>query len=568
MTKTTPPPREGGGWGEGTPQGSMMSGGAEALPPSPCLKGRGCFGLCLDPRGRSRRLSRNLSGLPARFFSRVAALRGMRADMSGLGLGALAALALPPLYVLPVLLVSFPALLTLIDAAPRPMVAARRGWWFGFGLNLIGLYWITEAILIEAARFWWFVPIAVPALAATLALFIAAATWAARFARRGWPRALTLAGAWVLADLARQFVATGFPWNLLGSVWEFPGRLGDVFIQPAAWISIHGLTALTVLLALTPALGRRWVLSGVAVLAGWAAFGIVRLDQPMPQAPGLHVVLVQGNVAEGQKFDLALRVAIFERYLDLTREGMARAGPGPAVVVWPETAFPGLLAQDPRARQIIMQATGGAPALIGSVRFDRDDRPRNSLFALTDSGKIDGVYDKWHLVPFGEYQPDWFPLGIQVVPGGGFARGPGPRTLQVAGAPPVGPLICYEAIFPGEIVDPGNRPAWLVNITNDAWFGDSSGPRQHLQAARMRAVEEGLPLLRAANTGITAAFDARGHEFAQIERAVPGVLVVPLPPALPPTSFARLGLIIPFLLSSCVFGLGLLARRRREQSDE
>ena len=553
MTDETPPPVVGGGWGEGAPR--EIAGGAGPLPPSSSHNGRGGF---LRPPVRGPRPP---------ILTRLAALRGLRADFSALGLGALAALALPPLYVLPALLVSFPALLTLIDASPRPAVALRRGWWFGFGLNLVGLYWITEAILIEAARFWWFVPIAVPALSATLALFIGAAAWVARFARPGWPRACALAGAWVLGDLAREFVATGFPWNLLGSVWELPGRIGDVFIQPGAWVSIHGLTLVTVLLALTPALGRRWMIAGAVTLAVWAGAGIVRLDQPMPAAPGLKVVLVQGNVAEGQKFDFRLAVAIFERYLALTRRGMAQAGSGRAVVVWPETAFPGLLARDERARQLIMQATGGAPALIGTVRYDRHDRPRNSMLALTGSGTVSAVYDKWHLVPFGEYQPDWFPLGIQVVPGGGFARGPGPRTLHVPGVPPVGPLICYEAIFPGEVVDRTDRPAWLVNISNDAWFGDSSGPRQALQAARMRAVEEGLPLLRATNTGITAAFDARGHELAQIPRAIPDFLVVPLPSALPPTLFARFGLAIPVLLSGGVLAVGLLPSWRRARHE-
>jgi len=558
MSEETPPPLAGGGWGDGTPRAPVCD--PRPLPPSASRKGRGSF---LFHPG-----SDPYPPILARFLTRLATLRGLRADLCALGLGALAALALPPLYALPVLLVSFPALLTLIDAAPGPAVAARRGWWFGFGLNLIGLYWVTEAILIEAARFWWFVPIAVPALSATLALFIAAAAWAARFARAGWPRACALAGAWVLADLARQFVGTGFPWNLLGSVWEFPDRLGDVFIQPAAWVSIHGLTLVTVLLALTPALGRRWIIAGVVLLAAWAGAGVIRLDQPMPQAAGLNVVLVQGNVAEGQKFDFNLRVAIFERYLNLTRQAMARAGPGPAVVVWPETAFPGLLDRDDRARQVIMQATGGAPALIGTVRFDRDDRPRNSLLALTDSGTIVGRYDKWHLVPFGEYQPDWFPLGIQVVPGGGFARGPGPRTLHVPGLPPVGPLICYEAIFPGQVVDRNDRPAWMVNVTNDAWFGDSSGPRQHLQAARMRAVEEGLPLLRAANTGITAAFNARGHELAQIPRAIADTLVVSLPPALPATLFAQFGLAVPFVFSAIILAVGLLAPLQRARDTQ
>jgi apolipoprotein N-acyltransferase len=496
------------------------------------------------------------------FIARVAALRGLRADLAALGMGAFAALALPPLYGLPVLLVAFPCLLAQIDAAPGPAVAARRGWWFGFGLHLLGLYWVTEAILIEAARFWWFVPIAVPALAAGLAAFIAAAAGVARFARAGWPRALALAGAWVLADIARQFVGTGFPWNLLGSVWEFPGWLGDVFIQPAALVSIHGVTILTVLLALTPALSRRWRTAGVVLLVAWAAFGIVRLRQPLPPAPGLNVVLVQGNVAEGQKWDRALVDSIFERYLRLTLDGLARSGAGPAVVVWPETASPFLLQQDALARRYISEASKGAPALVGALRYDSDGRPRNSLFALTDSGTIAGLYDKWHLVPFGEYQPSWFPAGIQIVPGGGLSFGPGPRTLHIPGLPPVGPLICYEAIFPGQVVDDADRPAWMVNITNDAWFGDSSGPRQHLAAARMRAVEEGLPLLRAANTGITAAFNANGRELARLERATAGALVVALPAARPATPFARFGLAIPFLFAGGILALGLSARRK------
>ena len=214
---------------------------------------------------------------------------------------------------------------------------------------------------------------------------------------------------------------------------------------------------------------------------------------------------------------------------------------------WPETASPFLLAQDPVARRYISEAANGNPALIGALRFDRNGRLRNSLFALTDSGTVSGHYDKWHLVPFGQYQPTW---------------GPGPGTLHIAGLPPVGPLICYEAIFPGQVVDEADRPAWMVNITNDAWFGDSSGPRQHLAAARIRAVEEGLPLLRAANTGITAAFDPRGHELARLDRAVPGVVVVPLPPALPATPFARWGLAIPFLFAAGVLATGLSIGRK------
>ena len=275
-----------------------------------------------------------------------------------------AALALPPLYALPVLLVAFPGLLALIDAAPGPAVAARRGWWFGFGLHLVGLYWITEAILVEAARFWWFVPIAVPALAATLAVFIAAAAWAARFARAGWPRALALAGAWVLADLARQFVGTGFPWNLLGSVWEFPGRLGRR-VHPAGGLGQRARPDTRHRPAGADA--RRWAGAGVppasALLAAWAAFGIVpSADSRCRRRPDLNVVLVQGNVAEGQKWDRALVDSIFERYLRLTRGRHERAAA--ADRRWWSGRKPrrrSCWRQDALARRYISEATKGGP---------------------------------------------------------------------------------------------------------------------------------------------------------------------------------------------------------------
>jgi apolipoprotein N-acyltransferase len=500
--------------------------------------------------------------MPSRLKLRLSALRGLRADLVALAFGCLAAAALPPFNIVPVLLVSVPGLLTLLDASRSPWVAARRGWWFGFGHHVLGLYWITEAILFEAARFWWLVPLAVPALAAALALFIAAACLLARLAPRGWPRVLGLAGAWVLTDLARQFVLTGFLWNPWGSVWEIPGSIGDIFIQPAAYVGVHGLTLITVLLAGLLTLSRRWWAAGCTIFAMWIAFGLVRLEGAIP-SQSLTVALQQGNVPQGQKFDQALASRIFQHYLDLSAQ---RRVPAPSVEVWPETAFPGLLDLDERARQVVEQANSGAPSLIGSVRFDQDRRPRNSLFAIVDGGAIAGIYDKWHLVPFGEYIPDWLPLTIMVLPGNGFASGPGPRTLHVPGLPPVGPLICYEAIFTGEIVDRHDRPSWLVNITNDAWFGNSAGPRQHLAAARMRAVEEGLPLLRAANTGISAAFDARGHELGRVDMQTTGTLSVMLPGALPPTPYARFGLWMPTIAGFVALSAALAARLFAPQS--
>jgi apolipoprotein N-acyltransferase len=511
-------------------------------------------------------LSLSLTGWLSSLPGRVAALRGWRADLTALLSGVITALALPPLYGLPALLIGIPALLCLIRGASGPAVAARRGWWFGFGLHVVGLYWITEAILIEAARFWWLVPFAVPGVAAILAVFIAIPAAVAWRARPGWRMAMVLAGAWVLADLARQFVATGFPWNPLGSVWEFPGRAGDIMIQAASLVGAHGLTLATILLASTPLLGWAWRGGGLAMLALWCGFGIVRLDQPMPPGPDLTVLLVQGNVAQGQKWDQALRVSIFRHYLALTRQAVAAAGGHPAVVVWPETASPALLQTDDQARELIAEAANGATVLAGSVRFDEAQRPRNSLFALGANGTIESVYDKWHLVPFGEYQPDWLPLGIQVVPGGGFASGPGPRTLHIPGLPPFGVLICYEAIFTDQVVDEADRPDWMVNVTNDAWFGNSAGPRQHLAAARLRAVEEGMPLMRAANTGISVGFDAKGHELGRLEMQTTGVLPLHLPPALGLPLYARVGLLLPGGVAALVLIIGLYGESTRKRA--
>lgn len=488
--------------------------------------------------------------------------RGVRADGMALGLGMLAALALPPLHLIPFLVVAFLGLLTLMDAAATPVEAGRRGWWFGFGLNLIGLYWVTEAILFEAARYWWLVPLAVPALSVVMAVFIGIPVWIARHAPAGLPRVLALIGAWTLFDMARQFVATGFPWNPLGSVWAIPGLAGDVMIQPAAWVGVHGLTLLTILLVCLPRLGRSGCIAGLAGLALWAGLGTYRLSAPLPEAPNLAVVLAQGNIPQGEKWSRDRAIGIFERYLALSAAGLREAGDRPAVVVWPETASPFMLETDTAAREAIAAAIEGQTALVGSVRFGPDGRPRNALFALLAGGVTAAIYDKWHLVPFGEYQPTWLPLGIQLVPGGGFGAGPGPRTLHVPGLPPLGVLICYETIFPGQVVDPNDRPAWLVNITNDAWFGNSSGPRQHLSSSRLRSVEEGLPLVRVANTGISVAFDARGHELGRVGLNTTGTLTVSLPAALPPPLFARLGLWVPLFVSVSVLSGAFAARAR------
>ena len=504
-----------------------------------------------------------------RFLGHLAARRGWRLWITAAGLGALAALALPPVHAVPVLLVSIPGLLVLVGAAASWKRAFWVGFAWGWGHFAAGLYWITHAILTEVDRFWWLVPIAVPALALPLAAFVAGPAALAWKARPGWPRVLVFGGAWVLFELLRGFVFTGFPWNLLGTVWAF----GALPVQGAAWVGVHGLSLATVLVVATPLLGRRAMLGGAAALAGFALFGLVRLwpAEPEPQRAGL--LIVQGNIAQEVKWREEHRIPILRRYIEGTREAALAAlrelpEDHGLVVIWPETAVPFLLADDPEVRQLVAGALPQRAMLLsGSVRaeFGPDRRARrvfNSLVAVDPAGEVRGVADKVHLVPFGEYMPLSGLLPIRVVQGGmDFTPGENLQPVRAGWVPPFGALICYEVIFPAMVV-PRERPEWLVNLTNDAWFGISAGPWQHLATARLRAVEEGLPLARAAQTGISAVFDARGREVARLGLGETGVLRAPLPSPRGPTPFARLGLLLPAMLAGACFALGWWKRNR------
>ena len=480
-------------------------------------------------------------------------------------LGLISALALPPTYILPALWISLPGLVWLIGRARTWRQAALFGLVFGFGLNLVGLYWITEPILIEAAQFWWLVPFAVPGLSLAVGVFIAVPCALAWRAGPGLGRILVLAGSWTLADLALQFAFTGFPWNFWGTDVALPGLLGTVLIQPAAWIGVLGLTLMVVLAASLPALGRRGVVASALIMLVWAGAGAARLAAAHPAAPAAMVGIIQGDGAAEFVSDRLAALALFRRYLALSADAVARArvqdgGRLPVVLLWPETASPFLLQTDAGARQAISQTVGpGVTVIAGMLRFGSGDRIYNSMGVVRGPGPLEAFYDKWHLVPFGEYQPAWLPF--QILPGQGFSRGLGPETLHLPGLPPVGPIICYESVFSGQIIDERDRPDWIALITNDAWFGDSSGPRQHLAASRLRAVEEGLPLARAANTGISALFDASGREVKRLGLERQGILVAPLPAPLPPTIFSRIGLWAPALLALLAGLAGVLLSR-------
>lgn len=509
-------------------------------------------------------------------LQRLEHLRGWRALGASFSLGLLAALAYPPVYALPVLLLSLPGLLVLAGAAPGWRRAAMLGLFWGWGNFAGGLYWLTNAILTDVARFWWLVPIAVPALSLPLGLFVAVPTALARLAPAGWSRVLVFSGCWGLSELLRGVVLTGFPWNLAGSVWAFD----PVALQGAAWIGVQGLSLITIFIACSPLLGWRVLAGGIGLLAAFGLFGWLRLSGPAPAPRDVALLLIQANITQDLKWRPEARAMILERYLDITRAAAERAAaqlsPGQRLaVLWPEAAVPFLLADDEEVRRLVANVLpDGAILLTGTVRAEfgegsRAQRIFNSLVAIDDAATVRAIYDKAHLVPFGEYMPLQGLVPIRLVTGGmDFTAGPGIRTLEVEGLPPFGPLVCYEVIFPAEVVG-ATRPEWLVNVTNDAWYGLSAGPYQHLTTARLRAVEEGLPLARVAQTGVSAVFDAYGRELGRIPLGDTGVLQAQLPGAIAPTFFSRFGLWIPGVLAVAMAMLGWISgrERKREASD-
>ncbi|MEX2642646.1 MAG: apolipoprotein N-acyltransferase [Acetobacterales bacterium] len=501
--------------------------------------------------------------------------------------GAVSAAAMPPVHAIPVLLATVPLLLWLLGADRGWRPAFATGWCFGVGFFLAGLYWITFSLLVEAERFWWLVPLAVPLLAAGLGLFAGAAAWGAvalaPAGSLGGP--LALAVAWTAMEWLRGWILTGFPWNLMATVWT----AFDAPMQAAAATGAYGLGMLTLLWAGTPALFAdrrrpvRWgalcaaVLLPLALWAGGAARLAAAGDAKAGDAvaEGVRLRIVQGNVAQAHKWDPDRRLAHLRAYLEMSVVPPPGGLPPPTHVIWPETAVPFFLDTDPlRRAQVAAAAPSGGAVITGVPRVRREPgfRAWNSLVAIAENGDVVAVYDKAHLVPFGEYVPLRGMLPVERIAHGrgDFTAGPGLRTLTVPGLPPFSPLICYEVIFPGDVVArEGPRPRWLLNVTNDAWFGDSAGPYQHFASARLRAVEEGLPLVRAANTGISAVVDAYGRTVARLGIGRTGVLDESLPAALEQlTPFARWGNAVTLVMLLLGTAITMIVRRLQGVSSD
>ncbi len=483
--------------------------------------------------------------------------------------GALSSLAMAPFNAWPVLFLTFPVMVWLIDGAGGGRLhglsaAAMAGWWFGLGYFVPGLYWIGYAFLVDAPTFAWLMPFAVLGLPAYLALFPAFGFALARLIwSKDGSRVIALAASLTASEWLRGHVLTGFPWNAFGYALTKPLALA----QAASLIGLWGLTFLSVAIFASPAVlidgnsrGRRpWVAPVMALLmlVAMGIFGAVRLSlQPTTTVANVKLRIMQPNLQQDVRFNYAAKAEVMQKYLTLSDRASGPQSTGvrdASILIWPESAFPFFLTREADAlAQIDDLLPKGTILITGSVRAPdlppgtKITRAYNSIYAIDHDGSVLAIYDKLHLVPFGEFLPfqDWMEkLGfVQLTKvQGGFIPGTGRRAMELANAPRALPLICYEAIFPDEVAVRGDRPGWIINLTNDGWFGISTGPYQHLQQARLRAIEQGLPVVRAANTGISAVIDPMGRVVARLGLGVEGVLDSSLPAAIAPTIYARSG---------------------------
>lgn len=490
-------------------------------------------------------------------------LQGWRAMGAAFLAGALAALAMPPLYWLPLAVLGIVVFVWLWQTAPGPKSALLRGWAWGTGHFAVGSYWIVEAFFVPPADFKLVGPPIVAGLAVVLGFLPGLAAGVARWLVVRWPvlggryrRLVLLAITWTAGEWLRGHLFTGYPWNPLGHVWAFATPL----LQSAALFGVYGLGALTFLVLAAPTAGWRASLAALAALgiAGFAGESLMTTaadDGPL-------VRIVQPNVPQSEKWRRENGARQLAHLLEMSRRpGFDRL----AAVIWPETAPP--LVVEPGSPALATMARAAPPGgylLTGAARSTTgpEDGVWNSLLAIDGTGGILASYDKVHLVPLGEYIP--FHKQLAPVAGfigrGSFEVGESRVTIELPGLSPFSPIICYEVIFPAAVTAPGARPRWLLNVTNDAWFGLSSGPYQHLTSARLRTIEEGLPMIRAANTGVSAVIDAYGRILVALDMQQAGIIDHRIPAARAATLYSRWGDWM-LLVLVAFLAIALLAKR-------
>lgn len=497
---------------------------------------------------------------------RAAALMDQVAGRSGrwrllvlLLLGGIAALGQAPVGAWPLSILGFALLYGVFSRAAGWRQAAGIGWAFGTGFFLIALNWIIEPFLVDVARHGWMAPFALLGLAAGLALFWAVALGLGRALGGG---ALGFVGGLGLIELARGYVLTGFPWAQPGHV-----LIDTPLLHWASYLGSLGLTALVLLaaVALWAAMtgGRRALLALGAMAVLWPMGAL--LTPNAGAAPEAAMVrLIQPNAPQHEKWDPDKIQGFFDRQLAFSAAGETR----PDLIVWPETAVPVMLERAATTLEVISDAAGSVPVVVGLQRRD-EMRLFNTLALVEAGGSVAAVYDKHHLVPFGEYMPYGDQLarfgihGMAAKDGQGFSSGPGAQVIEMGALGRALPLICYEGVFPQDLRAAPGRADFILLITNDAWFGKFSGPYQHLAQARLRSAEFGLPMIRVANTGVSAMIDAAGRVTESLPLGEAGWRDAALPPPLPPTVYARLG-DAPMLVIFLIFlGLSRLDHRRR-----
>lgn len=478
---------------------------------------------------------------------------GWKRLLAAFAAGALSAFGFAPLDLFPLLLIGFALLLLLLEGAatkPRPIRnGAFTAWAFGFGQFMAGMHWIFYPFLVDPVHHAWQIPFVALLFPGGLALFMALAGAATMALWRDGPvRIVIFAVSYSATEWLRGHVLTGFPWNLPAYGWG--GSLP--VMQCGAVIGAYGLTLLTVLFggSLADVARRRWIMPAAMTIAFallWVG-GAARLAlSPESTVPGVQLRLVQPDIPQDEKYKRRFVLRNWARLVELT---MRKSLVAPTIIIWPEAAPPFLLQQEPQAVDQIGIILGPHRTLItGNQRIVATNRDNlqffNSLFVFGRGGQLTAIYDKFHLVPFGEYMPLASlatSLGFTRLVDfpGSFAAGDGPHTLEIPGAPAAGSLICYEILFPGAVVGE-TRPGWLVNVTDDSWFGPWAGPRQHLLVAQFRAIEEGLPVARAANTGISAVIDPFGRLLATLDLGKAGIVDASLPQSLSATPYARYG---------------------------
>ena len=503
---------------------------------------------------------------------------GWRRRGIAFGAGAVSALAMPPFFLFPLLWITLPVLVWLIDGAvdrapdgriARLAPAFTAGWWFGFGYFLAGLWWIGGAFLVEAGSHGWLLPLVVIGLPALLALFWAlGAAFAQLLWTEDWRRIFALAAGLGGAEWLRGHLFSGFPWNALG----YALTAGEIFMQSAALFGLHALSVIAVVVfaapaAAAPAVGeqRRHVLLptlAIAAVAALGLFGVLRLgDAETATVPGVTVRVVQPALSQDEKWRPENKDDVLARYFELSSPDGAPLTPG-TVLVWPESAFPYALTREPGTLAAIAELLPAGTALItGAYREEVPPRGAtqfyNSIYVIDDDGTILSAYDKLNLVPLGEYVPAGRllrRLGLEQLTDRGFVPGPHRRPLPLPDdGPTLLPLICYEVIFSGALLGDGARPDFLLNVTNDGWFGHTSGPPQHFHQARVRSVEEGLPMVRAANTGISAIIDAYGRSLATGRLSERTMIEAALPTAIDAPFYAQWrSLIVALSLAVCM----------------